>query len=157
MPSTKFPLHPTYGSGVDNNWWLKIAALLVLMDKILMEMSKMWKVSDGHMGEGWTMVNRPQHKLTLSKAPGELTIDLQDGCCVSHCGYHFSNFEFPCHPNASHQVLAKSDLPFRSRWGLKLFKMATLGAILWRQVNKYPAYPISNWPRHPRFSFQFMF
>ena len=27
------------------------------------------------------------------------------------------------------------------------------------QVNKYPAYPISNWPKHPRFSclFQYMF
>ena len=28
----------------------------------------------------------------------------------------FSNSESPCHPNASHQVLAQSDLPFWSRW-----------------------------------------
>ena len=35
------------------------------------------------------MVNRPWHKLTWSKAPGELTIeDLQDGCCGGHHGYH---------------------------------------------------------------------
>ena len=35
--------------------------------------------------------------------------------------------ESRCHPNASHQVLAQSDLPFVSRWGLKIFKMATWG------------------------------
>ena len=34
------------------------------------------------------MVNSPRHKLTWSKAQGELTIDLQDGCCGSHRGYH---------------------------------------------------------------------
>ena len=39
----------------------------------------------------------------------------------------FSNSESPCHPNASHQVVAQSDLPFGSRWGLKIFKIATLG------------------------------
>ena len=34
------------------------------------------------------MVNRPWHKLTLCKAPGELTMeDLQDGCCGGHLGY----------------------------------------------------------------------
>ena len=34
------------------------------------------------------MVNSPRHKLTWSKAPGELTIeDLQDGCCGGHQGY----------------------------------------------------------------------
>ena len=58
------------------------------MDKILMEMSKMWKVTDGHTGEGQTMVNGPRHKPTWSKAPGELTIeDLQDGCCSGLRGY----------------------------------------------------------------------
>ena len=42
----------------------------------------------GHMDDGWTMVNRPQHKLAWSKAPGELTIeDLQDGSCGGHLGY----------------------------------------------------------------------
>ena len=58
------------------------------------------------------MVNRLQHKLAWSKAPGELTIeDLQDGCCGGHRGQHngFSNSESPCCPNASHQVLAQSD------------------------------------------------
>ena len=57
-----------------------MAVIAAIMNKILMGMSKMWKVTDGHMGEGRTMVNRPRHNLTWSKAPGELTIeDLQDG------------------------------------------------------------------------------
>ena len=38
----------------------------------------------------------------------------------------FSNSKPPCHPNASHQVLAQSDLLI----GLKIFKMATMAAIL---------------------------
>ena len=59
------------------------------MDTILMKMLKIRKVTDGHTDEGWTMVNRPRHKLTLSKAPGELTIeDLQDGCC-GYCNKMF--------------------------------------------------------------------
>ena len=102
-----------------------------IMDTILMEMSKMWKVTDSHTDERLNMVDRPQHKLAWSKAPGELTIEyLHNGCCGGHHGYHnncLSNSESPCCPNASQQVLAQSDLPFRSRWGLKIFKMATLG------------------------------
>ena len=40
------------------------------------------------MGEGLTIVNRPWHKLTWSKAPGELTTEeLQDGCCGFHHRY----------------------------------------------------------------------
>ena len=38
----------------------------------------------------------------------------------------FSNSESPCHPDASNQVSAQSDLPFGSRCGLKNFKMAIL-------------------------------
>ena len=50
--------------------------------------SKMWKVTDCHTDAGRTMVNK-QHKLTWSKAPGELIIkDLQDGCCGGLRGYH---------------------------------------------------------------------
>ena len=41
----------------------------------------------------------------------------------------FSNSTFPCHPNTSHQVWAQTDLPFRSRHGLKIFKMATVSWI----------------------------
>ena len=41
-----------------------------------------------------------------------------------------SNFKSPCLPNVSHQVWAQSDLPFGSRCGLKIFKMATEVAIL---------------------------
>ena len=88
MPSTKFPLHPTYCLGADNNW-----RLAAIMDMILMEMSKMWKVTDRHMDEGWTMVNRPWHKLTWSKAQGELAIEgLQDGCCGGYRGYRNKMF-----------------------------------------------------------------
>ena len=65
-----------------------MAAMVAIMDTILMKMSKMWKVTDGHADEGQNMVNRPRHKLTWSKAPGELTIeDLQDGFCGSHREY----------------------------------------------------------------------
>ena len=38
----------------------------------------------------------------------------------------FSNSESPCHPYASHQVLAQYDLLFGRRCGLKTFKMATI-------------------------------
>ena len=41
-----------------------------------------------------------------------------------------SNSKSPYHPNASHQVLAQSDLPFGSKCVLKIFKMATVAAIL---------------------------
>ena len=43
---------------------------------------------------------------------------------------NFSNSKSPCHPNASHQVRAQSDLLFAGRYGLKIFKMATVVAIL---------------------------
>ena len=36
----------------------------------------------------------------------------------------FRNSESPCHPDASHKVLAESDLLFGRRCGLKNFKMA---------------------------------
>ena len=42
----------------------------------------------------------------------------------------FSNSKSPCHPNASYQVWAQADLPFGSGHGLKIFKMATVAAIL---------------------------
>ena len=124
MLSTKLLLHPTYCLGADNNWrlsrWLPWRPSWMM----LMEMSKMWKVTDGHMDEA----NRPQHKLTWSK----LTIeDLQNGCCICYHGYcnktFLSNSESPCHPNASDQVLVQSDLPFESKWGLKIFKWPPWG------------------------------
>ena len=50
------------------------------------------KSYDGLTDEGWTMVKRPWHKLTWNIAPGELTIDLQDGCRGGHHGYHNKMF-----------------------------------------------------------------
>ena len=43
---------------------------------------------------------------------------------------NFSNSKSQCHPNASHQVRAQSDLLFAGRYGLKIFKMAIVMAIL---------------------------
>ena len=40
-----------------------------------------------------------------------------------------SNSESPCHPNASHQVSAQSDLLFGRRCGLKNFKMDAMAAL----------------------------
>ena len=66
-------------------------------------------IMDTIMDEGRTMVNRPWHKLTWSKAqgvlaPGELTKEDQDSCCGGHCGYRnkicFNNSESPCHHKA---------------------------------------------------------
>ena len=59
----------------------------------------------------------------------------QNGHHGGHLGYwnrmilaiHYS--KSPCHPNASHQVWAQSDLGFTSRCGLKIFKMAIMAAI----------------------------
>ena len=59
--------------------------------------------------------------------------NFQDGHHGYHLGYHnkmISNSESPCHPDDSHEVLAQTDLPFRSRCGLKIFKMAPVAAIL---------------------------
>ena len=38
----------------------------------------------------------------------------------------FNNSESSCHPNASHQVSAQSDLLFERRCGLKNFKMVAI-------------------------------
>ena len=67
---------------------MKIFKKAAIMNTILMEMSKMRKVTDRHTDDGRTMVNRSRHRLTWNNAPGELTNeDLQDGCCGSHHGY----------------------------------------------------------------------
>ena len=42
----------------------------------------------------------------------------------------FSNSESQCHPDASHQVQAQSELLFWRRCGLKNIKMVTMAAIL---------------------------
>ena len=43
---------------------------------------------------------------------------------------HFSNFQSPCHCDASHQASPQSDLRFGRRCRSKYFKMATAAAIL---------------------------
>ena len=65
------------------------------------------------------------------------TIAFQDGRHCGHLGHwkgkFFRNSESPCRLNSSHQVLAQSDLPLKSRCGLKCFKMTTRIAISRRQ------------------------
>ena len=76
MLSTKFPLHPTYCSRADNNWrlsWIRFWWRCRKCEKLLTKRR--------------IMDNIPWTKRTWSKAPGELTTYLQDGCCSSHHGY----------------------------------------------------------------------
>ena len=48
----------------------------------------------------------------------------------------FSNSKSQCHPDASHQVSAQSDLLF-GRYGLKNFKMTTMAAILVIETERF--------------------
>ena len=68
----------------------------------------------------------------LEQAPGELTIeDLQYGCCGIHRGYRYKLVLAILNLHVAPMFpMAQSDLPYGSRLGLKIFKMATLGTIL---------------------------
>ena len=86
-------------------------------------MLKMLKVNTD---KGQRTDNR--HKQTCSKAPGEATKeDFQDGCRNKML---LEILNLHIFPKASHQVWAQSDLPFGSGWGLKIFKIAPMAAIL---------------------------
>ena len=97
MPPIKFQLSRTYSLGGNVIWrisrWLPWWPSWILEQNdfsnseclpwsfisiqvvVLEEMSKMWKANDGR----WrTIDNRPWHKLTWSKAPGELTMMLSE-------------------------------------------------------------------------------
>ena len=50
---------------------------------------------------------------------------------------NFSNSESLCRSNASHQVLAQSDLQFGSRGDFKIFSMAAQAAILDSQMELF--------------------
>ena len=99
------------------------------MGTILMEMLKMWNVTDGHTNVGQTMVNRPRHKLITIE-------DLQDGCCDGHCGYRnkmvlaILNLYVVPMPPTKFWLNLTYPVPLGNRSGLKIFKMATMGAIL---------------------------
>ena len=128
MPSTKFPLHPTYCSGADNNWrlsrwppwqstWIRFWWRCLKREKLQTDIRMRdgpWSI-DHSISSRWSN-NRRSSKMLL-RQPSRIVKNV------------FSNSESPCYPNASHQVLSQSDLPLGSRWGLKIFKMATLGAI----------------------------
>ena len=42
--------------------FFKMVTMAAIMDTILIEMLKMWKVTDGQTDEGRTIVNRPLYK-----------------------------------------------------------------------------------------------
>ena len=95
----------------------------------IMEMSKMWKLlTDVRMTDGpWTT----DHGISWpgAKAPGKLTIeDLQDGCCGRHRRYRYKMILTILKLHVA--SMPPSNLPFGSRWDLKIFKMAILAAIL---------------------------
>ena len=50
---------------------------------------------------------------------------------------NFSNSKHPYGPNAIHQVLAQSDLGFRSRYGLKIFKIVAHATILDSRTERF--------------------
>ena len=50
---------------------------------------------------------------------------------------NFSNFEFLCHCDASHQVTAQSDLGFGRRCRLKNFKMAAIWISEWNDFSYF--------------------
>ena len=60
--------------------------------------------------------------------------EFQDGCRSGHLGCQngtiLAILKSLCHCDASHQVLAQSDLPFGRRCLLKNFKIASMAAIL---------------------------
>ena len=62
--------------------------------------------------------------------------DFQDG---HHSGQQneSSKSKCPFHPNASHQVLVQTDLLFRNRHGLNIFKLAIMPAILDSERNDF--------------------
>ena len=62
-----------------------MAAMAVDMDTILIEMSKMWTVTDRHTDGPWST--------DQGISPGELTIEnLQQCCCAGHHGYRNKMF-----------------------------------------------------------------
>ena len=73
------------------------------------------------------MVNRQRHKLTLSKAPSELTIeDLHDGC--SHRGYCNKMFLAVLTLHVAQMPPTKFWLNLTYHWEqMRFFKMTTLG------------------------------
>ena len=70
----------------------------------IMEMSKMWKVTDGHMDDRRTLVNRPWHNLTWSKGSrwannwraSRWLLWLPSWILQQK---DFNNSEYPCCPN----------------------------------------------------------
>ena len=77
----------------------------------------------------------PSFSLTWLTFPEQMLFqDFHAGHHGCHLGYwngtNLAILNLYINQNASHQVWAQFDLPFGSRHGLKIFKMATLGAIL---------------------------
>ena len=109
-----------------------MVSMPAIMDTILMEMSKMWKVTDGYTDEEQTIVNRPRHELAWSKAPGELTTeDLQDGCyIVDIITKWFKQFWISMLPQCLPSSFGLIWLTIREQMRFEDFQDGHLGAIL---------------------------
>ena len=122
-------------SGADNNWrlsrwppwrpsWIPFWWRCWKCEKLLTDIQmrdRPWSTTHGISWPGAKLKVGYQQKIFKMAA----VVAIMD--IVTEC--FFSNSESPCCLNASHQVFAQSDLPFWRRWGLKIFKMATLEAI----------------------------
>ena len=73
--------------------------MVVINDMIQMEMSKMGKVTDRHMDEWRTMVNRPRHKQTWSKASKKIFKMAAMAAILDIVTKGISNSESSCHPD----------------------------------------------------------
>ena len=98
MPSTRFPLHPTYGSGTDNKWrlsrwppwqpsWIWFWWKYPKCEKLLTDIRIM---RDGP----WSTDHSISWQLKSFKMTAVVAI-------VDIVTKWFSNSESPCHPNAS--------------------------------------------------------
>ena len=137
MTANKFRLYPTYQITIDYfqdghscshlGYYSEIILAILNFYVASMPPTKFWFIL--------TYYSEADVVWSFSRWPSWLTIeDSLDGCHCCRLGYRekndFKNSKFICCPNASHQVTPQSDLPSWSKWGLKIFKIATVVAIL---------------------------
>ena len=104
MPPINLKLNPTYRSGAGVDWRIKQFQILP---------PNKFQLNPTYRSGADVVSRLPRWPPSWILKPNE-----------------FSNSKSPCHPNVSCQVWAQSDIPFWSRRGLKIFKMATVAAIL---------------------------
>ena len=124
MPPTKVWLNLHYGLGGDVVW--RISRWPPWRPTWILEWNKF------SSSESLCLTNA--FSLIWLNVREQMFQDFQDGHMVAVLDIlernKFSNSKSSCHPNASYQVWAQSGLPFGSRRGLEIFKMATVAATL---------------------------